>query len=122
MTQKKLNFITQQYPFFPPDSITINYKDSRWVGAWWLGFILTGTVILLSSIPFFFLPKSLPKQGEENSNKSTELAHEPEQEHFLSDETQDDEEKEKKATFKEMAKGNSLFRLAQKPYDKIKIK
>uniref|UniRef100_A0A8C4DPA0 Solute carrier organic anion transporter family member n=1 Tax=Dicentrarchus labrax TaxID=13489 RepID=A0A8C4DPA0_DICLA len=56
-------------------TITINHKDSRWVGAWWLGFIVTGTVILLSSIPFWFLPKSLPKQGQEESqSKSTELA------------------------------------------------
>uniref|UniRef100_A0A673BMJ2 Solute carrier organic anion transporter family member n=1 Tax=Sphaeramia orbicularis TaxID=375764 RepID=A0A673BMJ2_9TELE len=49
------------------DTVTITYKDSRWVGAWWLGFIVTGTVILLSSIPFWFLPKSLPKQGQEQS-------------------------------------------------------
>uniref|UniRef100_A0A8C3AWD3 Solute carrier organic anion transporter family member n=1 Tax=Cyclopterus lumpus TaxID=8103 RepID=A0A8C3AWD3_CYCLU len=56
------------------DSVTINYKDSRWVGAWWLGFIVTGTVILLSSIPFWFLPKSLPKQGQEESHSTgTEL-------------------------------------------------
>uniref|UniRef100_A0A665X6S0 Solute carrier organic anion transporter family member n=1 Tax=Echeneis naucrates TaxID=173247 RepID=A0A665X6S0_ECHNA len=48
--------------FVDLDSITINHKDSRWVGAWWLGFIVTGTIILLSSIPFWFLPKSLPKQ------------------------------------------------------------
>uniref|UniRef100_A0A668A1N4 Solute carrier organic anion transporter family member n=1 Tax=Myripristis murdjan TaxID=586833 RepID=A0A668A1N4_9TELE len=49
------------------DTVTINYKDSRWVGAWWLGFIVTGVVMLLSGIPFWFLPKSLPKQGEEQS-------------------------------------------------------
>uniref|UniRef100_A0AAQ6AHD7 Solute carrier organic anion transporter family member n=1 Tax=Amphiprion ocellaris TaxID=80972 RepID=A0AAQ6AHD7_AMPOC len=48
------------------DTITITHKDSRWVGAWWLGFIVTGTVILMSSIPFWFLPKSLPKQGKQN--------------------------------------------------------
>uniref|UniRef100_A0A3B5MKT2 Solute carrier organic anion transporter family member n=1 Tax=Xiphophorus couchianus TaxID=32473 RepID=A0A3B5MKT2_9TELE len=71
--------------FVDLDSITITYKDSRWVGAWWLGFIVNGTVILLSSIPFFFLPKSLPKQGEEEDGckKSTELASGPEQEGFL---------------------------------------
>uniref|UniRef100_A0A668A1Z2 Solute carrier organic anion transporter family member n=1 Tax=Myripristis murdjan TaxID=586833 RepID=A0A668A1Z2_9TELE len=51
------------------DTVTINYKDSRWVGAWWLGFIVTGVVMLLSGIPFWFLPKSLPKQGEEQSQK-----------------------------------------------------
>ncbi|KAF7228970.1 solute carrier organic anion transporter family member 1C1 [Nothobranchius furzeri] len=86
------------------ESITITYKDSRWVGAWWLGFIVSGTVILLSSIPFFFLPKSLPKQGEEDSNHTnTELATVTEQEHFLPDEAHGDE-KEKLVTFQEMVK------------------
>ncbi|XP_014864990.1 PREDICTED: solute carrier organic anion transporter family member 1C1-like [Poecilia mexicana] len=92
--------------FVDLDSITITYKDSRWVGAWWLGFIVNGIVILLSSIPFFFLPKSLPKQGEEEEGgkKSTELASGPEQQSFLPDETQDGEDKEKSATLKEMVK------------------
>ncbi|XP_063073109.1 solute carrier organic anion transporter family, member 1D1 [Engraulis encrasicolus] len=49
------------------DSITINHKDSRWVGAWWVGFIITGSVMLLAGIPFWFLPKSLPKQGQKKS-------------------------------------------------------
>uniref|UniRef100_A0A8D3BS49 Solute carrier organic anion transporter family member n=1 Tax=Scophthalmus maximus TaxID=52904 RepID=A0A8D3BS49_SCOMX len=87
------------------DSITINHKDSRWVGAWWLGFIVTGTVILLSGIPFWFLPKSLPKQGEEQSqSKGTELATVAEQEDFLPEENQELEEKEKPVTFRELAK------------------
>uniref|UniRef100_A0A3Q3RNR7 Solute carrier organic anion transporter family member n=1 Tax=Mastacembelus armatus TaxID=205130 RepID=A0A3Q3RNR7_9TELE len=91
--------------FVDLDSITINYKDSRWVGAWWLGFIVTGTVTLLSSIPFWFLPKSLPKQGEDQSpSKSTELATVAEQENFLPEENQEHEEKEEPATFKEMAR------------------
>uniref|UniRef100_A0A3Q3D036 Solute carrier organic anion transporter family member n=1 Tax=Haplochromis burtoni TaxID=8153 RepID=A0A3Q3D036_HAPBU len=87
-------------PFYL-DTITITYKDSRWVGAWWLGFIVTGTVVLLSSIPFFFLPKSLPKQGQEQEeiqSKSTELATKTEQEQFLPEETQE------KVKFQEMAK------------------
>lgn len=77
------------------------------MGAWWLGFIVTGTVVLLSSIPFFFLPKSLPKQGqkqEQIQSKSTELATKTEQEQFLPEETQ-----EKPVKFQEMAKGNSLL-------------
>nr|XP_046234849.1 solute carrier organic anion transporter family member 1C1-like [Scatophagus argus] len=86
------------------DSITINHKDSRWVGAWWLGFLVTGVLILVSSIPFWFLPKSLPKQGKEESrNKGTELTTVPEQENFLPEENPDHEE-EKPVTFKEMAK------------------
>uniref|UniRef100_A0AAQ6A295 Solute carrier organic anion transporter family member n=1 Tax=Amphiprion ocellaris TaxID=80972 RepID=A0AAQ6A295_AMPOC len=57
------------------DTITITHKDSRWVGAWWLGFIVTGTVILMSSIPFWFLPKSLPKQGKEETISTSILQH-----------------------------------------------
>ena len=80
------------------------------MGAWWLGFIVTGIVILLSSIPFFFLPKSLPKQGKEkSSSKGTELTTVTEQENFLPEETQDDEEEEK-VTVREMVKGNITFR------------
>uniref|UniRef100_A0A672HNX4 Solute carrier organic anion transporter family member 1C1-like n=1 Tax=Salarias fasciatus TaxID=181472 RepID=A0A672HNX4_SALFA len=48
--------------FVDLDEVTITYKDSRWVGAWWLGFIVTGLIITLSSIPFWFLPKSIRKE------------------------------------------------------------
>uniref|UniRef100_A0A4W4G6B4 Solute carrier organic anion transporter family member n=1 Tax=Electrophorus electricus TaxID=8005 RepID=A0A4W4G6B4_ELEEL len=37
-------------------------NDARWVGAWWLGFFVSATVTLLAGIPFWFLPRSLPKQ------------------------------------------------------------
>lgn len=76
------------------------------MGAWWLGFIVTGTVILLSSIPFWWLPRSLPKQGQEKTlSKSMELAPVAEQETFLPEETQDHSGKEKEPTFQELAKG-----------------
>lgn len=105
--------ITTEFPslsflFFSwiSDTITISHKDSRWVGAWWLGFIVTGTVVLLSSIPFWWLPRSLPKQGQEKTpSKSTELAPVAEQENFLPEETQDHSGKEKEPTFQELAKG-----------------
>lgn len=98
-----LNFaFSKRFPSL--DSVTINYKDSRWVGAWWLGFIATGTIILLSSIPFWFLPKSLPKQGQEkDQSKNQEVATEAEQDNFLPDQ----EQEEKEATFREMAKGTT---------------
>lgn len=90
-----------------PDTITINHKDSRWVGAWWLGFIITGTVVMLSGIPFWFLPKSLPKpRKDEDQTKSTELAPSAEQENFLPEEDQEHQGKnEKPVTFQELAKG-----------------
>lgn len=30
------------------------------MGAWWLGYLIAGTITLVSAIPFWFLPKSLP--------------------------------------------------------------
>uniref|UniRef100_A0A8C0GMP2 Solute carrier organic anion transporter family member n=1 Tax=Chelonoidis abingdonii TaxID=106734 RepID=A0A8C0GMP2_CHEAB len=56
-------------------SITITPKDSRWVGAWWLGFIVSGIINLIAAIPFCFLPKSLKKQEEEDDdNISSDLS------------------------------------------------
>ncbi|XDV25314.1 hypothetical protein PO909_029247 [Leuciscus waleckii] len=66
------------------DSITINHKDSRWVGAWWLGFLITGGVMLLAGIPFWFLPKSLLKQGETETEKKLNVL-EGEQDRFIPD-------------------------------------
>ncbi|TSK13160.1 Solute carrier organic anion transporter family member 1C1 [Bagarius yarrelli] len=70
------------------DSISINHKDTRWVGAWWLGFLATGAVMLLAGIPFWFLPRSLPKQVEENANKSQDANH-SEQDSFIPVENED---------------------------------
>ncbi|XP_053114561.1 solute carrier organic anion transporter family member 1A2-like [Hemicordylus capensis] len=47
--------------------VTLNLTDARWVGAWWLGVLICAVVNLLVAIPFCFLPKSLPKEGEENN-------------------------------------------------------
>ncbi|XP_051547108.1 solute carrier organic anion transporter family member 1C1-like [Myxocyprinus asiaticus] len=66
------------------DTIAINHKDSRWVGAWWLGFLITGVVMLLAGIPFWFLPKSLPKQGETKTETNSK-AQEGEQDSFIPD-------------------------------------
>ncbi|XP_049991214.1 solute carrier organic anion transporter family member 1A5-like isoform X2 [Alexandromys fortis] len=57
------------------DDLTITPTDTRWVGAWWLGFLICAGVNVLISIPFFFLPNTLPKEELEdnadvtNSNK-----------------------------------------------------
>ncbi|NXY35596.1 SO1C1 protein, partial [Pomatorhinus ruficollis] len=52
-------------------SITITPQDSRWVGAWWLGFLIAGAASFLSAIPFCFLPKSLKKPEEANKDKTS---------------------------------------------------
>lgn len=62
---------------------------------------------MLSGIPFWFLPKSLPKpKKEERETKGTELATTAEQENFLPEENQEHQGKnEKPVTFQELAKG-----------------
>ncbi|XP_012880513.1 PREDICTED: solute carrier organic anion transporter family member 1A2 [Dipodomys ordii] len=45
------------------DELTIGPTDTRWVGAWWFGFLICAAVNILTAIPFFFLPKTLPKEG-----------------------------------------------------------
>ncbi|XP_061494426.1 solute carrier organic anion transporter family member 1B3-like isoform X2 [Rhineura floridana] len=50
--------------FVDLDTVTITPTDSRWVGAWWLGFLIASVTNLISGIPFCFLPKSLDKEGE----------------------------------------------------------
>uniref|UniRef100_A0A8C8CWG9 Solute carrier organic anion transporter family member n=1 Tax=Oncorhynchus tshawytscha TaxID=74940 RepID=A0A8C8CWG9_ONCTS len=42
------------------ETITITPGDARWVGAWWLGYLIAGAITLMSAVPFWFLPKSLP--------------------------------------------------------------
>ncbi|XP_023825073.1 solute carrier organic anion transporter family member 1C1 isoform X2 [Salvelinus sp. IW2-2015] len=51
------------------ESISINHKDSRWVGAWWLGFLVSGLLMLLAGIPFWFLPNTMAKQCKSPSKK-----------------------------------------------------
>ncbi|XP_035167744.1 solute carrier organic anion transporter family member 1C1-like isoform X3 [Oxyura jamaicensis] len=55
------------------DAISINPKDTRWVGAWWLGLLICGAVNFIASLPFWFLPYSLLKEGEEQNLKMTHL-------------------------------------------------
>uniref|UniRef100_A0A672HLN9 Solute carrier organic anion transporter family member n=1 Tax=Salarias fasciatus TaxID=181472 RepID=A0A672HLN9_SALFA len=57
------------------ESVTITPRDSRWVGAWWMGFFVSSVLLLTSSIPFWFLPRSLPQQeGEEEKPDETQEA------------------------------------------------
>uniref|UniRef100_A0A4W3I9W0 Kazal-like domain-containing protein n=1 Tax=Callorhinchus milii TaxID=7868 RepID=A0A4W3I9W0_CALMI len=44
--------------------LTITPNDARWVGAWWLGFLIAGVLIIIAAIPLFFFPKSMPSKGE----------------------------------------------------------
>ncbi|XP_054447343.1 solute carrier organic anion transporter family member 1A2 isoform X2 [Pteronotus mesoamericanus] len=49
------------------DDLTITPADTRWVGAWWLGLLICAAVNVLTAIPFFFLPKTLAKEGAKDN-------------------------------------------------------
>ncbi|XP_062990860.1 solute carrier organic anion transporter family member 1A2 isoform X2 [Elgaria multicarinata webbii] len=53
--------------FVNTEDVTLSLTDTRWVGAWWLGILICSAVNFLVAIPFCFLPKTLPKEGEEDS-------------------------------------------------------
>ncbi|XP_070535286.1 solute carrier organic anion transporter family member 2A1-like [Ptychodera flava] len=47
-------------------SIDIDQYDTRWVGAWWLGFLVNGAILVIVAIPITLLPKkfrSLRERG-----------------------------------------------------------
>ena len=85
------------------------------MGAWWLGFLVTGVVILMSAVPFFFLPKSMAKQGEEEEEEEEEergrtgKGSNMEHDNFLPGEkARAEKEEEKEVNFSELAKGMLL--------------
>uniref|UniRef100_A0A672Z7W3 Solute carrier organic anion transporter family member n=1 Tax=Sphaeramia orbicularis TaxID=375764 RepID=A0A672Z7W3_9TELE len=55
--------------FVKMETISITPADARWVGAWWLGYLIAGVITLLSAIPFWFLPRSLPISGPQSPEK-----------------------------------------------------
>ncbi|CAB1347362.1 unnamed protein product [Coregonus sp. 'balchen'] len=105
------------------ESISINHKDSRWVGAWWLGFLVSGFLMLLAGIPFWFLPNTLPKQGKSPSKKkqkddiqaksSSDTPEEEQEQGSFLPEDNTEEDAPKPVTMAAMAKdfGPSLKRL-----------
>ncbi|KAK3908254.1 Solute carrier organic anion transporter family member 74D [Frankliniella fusca] len=46
----------------------INQKDPRWLGAWWLGWILLGTTMFMFAGLMALFPKNLPKKKNLNRN------------------------------------------------------
>ncbi|PKU32713.1 solute carrier organic anion transporter family member 2b1 [Limosa lapponica baueri] len=44
------------------DDIQLTNKDPRWVGAWWLGFLVAASLVAISAVPYFFFPQEMPKE------------------------------------------------------------
>ncbi|XP_033969802.1 solute carrier organic anion transporter family member 2B1-like [Trematomus bernacchii] len=53
------------------DQIQLHHKDLRWVGAWWLGFLVASGLLFLAALPYLFFPRSIPKEDEDEDVEST---------------------------------------------------
>lgn len=46
------------------DQIELNHEDLRWVGAWWLGFLVASCLLFLAALPYLFFPRNMPKEDD----------------------------------------------------------
>lgn len=49
----------------PEGGINLTSKDPRWVGAWWLGFLVSAAAVALAAVPYFFFPREMAKEKDE---------------------------------------------------------
>ncbi|CAG5116727.1 unnamed protein product, partial [Candidula unifasciata] len=55
-----------------PKSLGLDTNNPKWVGAWWIGFLISGTMAVLLSLPLLAFPKSLPGSKKYASERGKE--------------------------------------------------
>ncbi|XP_048839039.1 solute carrier organic anion transporter family member 2B1 isoform X2 [Brienomyrus brachyistius] len=56
----------------PKDKIELTNEDPRWIGAWWLGFLLAASLLFLTSLPYLFFPAKMPKEDPAEAGEELE--------------------------------------------------
>lgn len=92
------------------DSVTITPQDSRWVGAWWLGYVVAGVLSLITALPFWFLPRSLPEDPQISQNQNLNHYDDNQDPPALEPLTpsQQEEQEERTPNLTEVAKGKDM--------------
>nr|CAB3266359.1 solute carrier organic anion transporter family member 4A1-like [Phallusia mammillata] len=55
------------------ESVNIEDTSQLWIGAWWLGFLVGGVVIMILAIPILLFPMRLPNTAHLRSNREQEM-------------------------------------------------
>ncbi|KAM7308345.1 solute carrier organic anion transporter family member 74D isoform X1 [Ixodes scapularis] len=60
------------FPEDPLDEPGLDIRDPRWIGAWWVGYLVIAMGIFVCVLPMFFFPKKIRPNAEANKTGSTE--------------------------------------------------
>lgn len=61
----------RENPFEEDASLTP--EDPRWIGAWWIGYIVVGLGLTVMALPMFLFPKKLRSNAEANKKDALQL-------------------------------------------------
>merc|ERR1719348_1433975 len=56
---------------YPGDEPEYNETDPRWIGAWWIGFPIIATLLLMFATPLTLFPQRLPKDNSDAEELQT---------------------------------------------------